>query len=75
MPYYLFEFNQLLSLLSEFVQYFGSLLALLSIPVPVGIIGAWRWGIWMFRKGIGFFYRPERVTGYTDHNEPSHPCL
>jgi len=65
MPHYLFEFNQLLSLLSEFVQYFGSLLALLSIPVPVGIIGAWRWGIWMFRKGIGFFYRPERVTGYT----------
>ena len=26
--------------------------------IPVGIIGIWRWMVWLFRKLLGLLYRP-----------------
>jgi hyaluronan synthase len=37
------------------------LTALLAFFLPLGIVGAWRWGAWAMKKIIGLFYRP--VTG------------
>lgn len=42
---------------------FGGLAAL-QIPAPVGVLGLWRWSIWLFRRFIGLFYRPQPVTGF-----------
>ena len=35
-------------------------LQLLAFYFPLGIIGAWRWGTWLFRKLISLLYRPSR---------------
>ena len=32
-------------------------LGVVAFYLPIGIIGVWRWGVWMFRKFVGFFYR------------------
>jgi cellulose synthase/poly-beta-1,6-N-acetylglucosamine synthase-like glycosyltransferase len=52
-----------------FVQHLYSLsldsLAALQIPLPVGLIGLWRWGVWLLRRYIGLFYRPEQPNGFT----------
>lgn len=39
-------------------------LAALQIPAPVGMLGLWRWSIWLFRRLIGLFYRPQPATGF-----------
>jgi cellulose synthase/poly-beta-1,6-N-acetylglucosamine synthase-like glycosyltransferase len=64
MSHYFMEFKQLYLLLLELFHYFIYNINLLDIPVPVGIIGGWRWSIWLFRKTIGFFYRARPATGY-----------
>ncbi len=33
-------------------------LVMLLFYLPIGIIGAWRWGVWLFRRVVGRFYRP-----------------
>ncbi len=33
-------------------------LAILIFYFPLGIIGAWRWGVWLFRRLVTLFYRP-----------------
>lgn len=53
-----------LPLVQFFAQFWYWILAL-SIPLPIGIIGAWRWGIWLFRRLIGMWYRPMEPNGYT----------
>lgn len=43
----------------QWAAYLCSLLVYLTmIPAPIGIIGAWRWGVWGVRRCIGSFYRP-----------------
>ncbi len=53
-----------LPLVQFFVQFWYFIVAL-GIPLPIGIIGAWRWGIWLFRRLIGMWYRPMEPNGYT----------
>lgn len=50
----------------QWATYLCSLLVYLTmIPVPIGLIGAWRWGVWGVRRWIGTFYRPRPpVRGY-----------
>jgi hyaluronan synthase len=36
----------------------------LGIPLPVGLIGGWRWSVWLFRRLIGLFYRPLPPNGF-----------
>ena len=33
-------------------------LAILLFYLPLGIIGAWRWGVWLFRRLVSVAYRP-----------------
>lgn len=33
-------------------------LVILMFYLPLGIIGAWRWGVWLFRRSVRVFYRP-----------------
>lgn len=33
--------------------------------VPLGIIGAWRWGMWLYKKIVGWFYRPNTTPFQT----------
>ncbi len=51
-------------LLQWFAQFWVYILAL-GIPLPIGIIGAWRWSVWMLRRVIGAWYRPTPPNGYT----------
>ena len=48
----------------HFVDFLTITLATLQIPLPVGILGVWRWGVWLFRRFIGLFYYPQEPTGY-----------
>jgi len=36
----------------------NDLLVILMFYLPLGIIGAWRWGVWLFRRLVRVFYRP-----------------
>lgn len=54
-------FNVLLQLLTQ-LQTLGNLVLLL---IPVGIIGFWRWGLWLIRKLVGLRYHPLQPSGYT----------
>ncbi len=54
-------FNLLIQLLTQ-LQNLGNLLVLL---IPVGIIGFWRWGLWLVRKIVGLRYKPLLPSGYT----------
>ena len=36
----------------------NDLLVILMFYIPLGIIGAWRWGVWLFRRLVRVFYRP-----------------
>lgn len=54
-------FNLLIQLLTQ-LQNLGNLLVLL---IPVGIIGFWRWGLWLVRKLVGLRYKPLMPSGYT----------
>lgn len=35
---------------------------LLPFYLPLGIIGIWRWSVWLFRRIVSFFYRPPEGT-------------
>ncbi|CAN5681313.1 hypothetical protein BH10CHL1_BH10CHL1_35990 [soil metagenome] len=61
---HLLEFKQIYLSLVDLFHYVIYNISLLDIPLPVGIIGGWRWSIWLFRKTIGLFYRPQPATGY-----------
>jgi len=54
-------FDVLLQLLAQ-LQTLGNLVLLL---IPVGIIGFWRWGLWLIRKLVGLRYHPLQPSGYT----------
>ncbi|MCB0063929.1 MAG: glycosyltransferase, partial [Caldilineaceae bacterium] len=59
------EFGNLFELLVQLftqIQNLGNLVVLL---IPVGIIGFWRWGLWLVRKIVGARYRPLVPSGYT----------
>ncbi len=34
------------------------LTSLLLFYLPLGIVGAWRWGAWVLKRTVGIFYRP-----------------
>lgn len=36
------------------------LTSLLLFYLPLGIVGLWRWGTWLMRRAIGWFYQPDR---------------
>ena len=38
--------------------------SLLLFYLPLGVVGLWRWGTWLVRRGIGWFYRPD-MHNYT----------
>lgn len=41
----------------------------LILYIPLGIVGAWRWGVWLWQKVLSFFYRPTPVN--TEQIRPS----
>ena len=47
-----------LDLLHHYSQY-------ILFYAPLGIIGIWRWGVWIIRKVISFFYRAPKGTYQT----------
>lgn len=65
MPTLPFGLDQLCTPLAQFFVQFGYLIGYLGIPLPIGIIGAWRWGVWLLRRLIGMWYRPQEPNGYT----------
>ncbi len=42
----------------EFINRIDQYLYELVFLLPISVIGAWRWGVWLFKKLIGTFYRP-----------------
>src|SRR3989338_3011828 len=28
--------------------------------IPLGLIGVWRWGVWLTKKSVGLFYKPKK---------------
>ena len=53
------EFRQLLETVLQLISQLGNVGNLIILLIPVGIIGAWRWGVWLMRKLIGARYRPQ----------------
>lgn len=64
MPHLLDSFGQLIALATELLHRLWLLFLYLDIPIPLGIIGAWRWGIWGLRRFIGQWYRAQPPNGY-----------
>ena len=58
------EFQQLLSVFGELSTQLQSVANLLILLIPVGIVGAWRWGVWLLRKLLGWRYKPIVPKGY-----------
>ena len=48
--------------METFIEFFKNSSQLLFFYIPIGIIGVWRWGVWIFRKVISLFYRPPKGT-------------
>ena len=65
MPTLPFDLDQSCLPLVQFFAHFWYFVVALGIPLPIGVIGAWRWGIWFFRRLIGMWYRPMEPNGYT----------
>lgn len=42
----------------DFLNQLDHYLYELIFLLPISVIGAWRWGTWLFKKLVGFFYRP-----------------
>ncbi len=64
MPHLFDSFSQLIDLIPELARQLWALLLYLDIPIPLGIIGAWRWGIWGLRRFIGSWYSAQEPNGY-----------
>jgi N-acetylglucosaminyltransferase len=51
------------SLVLEISEFFGyvaiNYYQLIWIYIPLGIIGVWRWSVWVFKKSTSFLYRPK----------------
>ncbi len=43
-----------------------SILLNLAILTPIGVIGIWRWSVWLLKKAMGSFYRPFKGTYTAD---------
>ncbi|MEZ4735123.1 MAG: glycosyltransferase [Caldilineaceae bacterium] len=65
MPTLPFGLDQLCSPLAQIFAQTWYLIVYLGIPLPIGMIGAWRWSVWMLRRLIGMWYRPQAPNGYT----------
>ena len=59
------EFQRLFNLIIELFTQLQSLGNIVVVLIPVGIIGFWRWGVWLIRKIVGSRYRPLAPSGYT----------
>jgi hyaluronan synthase len=59
------EFQRLIHLLYQLFTQLQSLGNILVVLIPVGVIGFWRWGVWLVRKIVGSRYRPLTPSGYT----------
>ena len=46
----------------EIENYIAQNIDLFRFYLPLGIIGVWRWGVWLFKETVALFYRPD--TGY-----------
>src|SRR5680860_866166 len=46
--------------ISEFFGYVAiNYYQLIWIYIPLGIIGLWRWSVWVFKKSTSFLYKPK----------------
>lgn len=64
MPTLPFNLDLYCSPLIQFFIHAWYFIAALGIPLPIGIIGGWRWGVWLLRRIVGLWYRPTPVNGY-----------
>lgn len=65
MPILPFGLDQLCTPLVQFFVQFWYFIGYLGIPLPIGMIGAWRWGVWLLRRLVGMWYHPQAANGYT----------
>lgn len=65
MPTLPFDLDLYCSPLVQFFVQAWYFIVALGIPLPIGIIGGWRWGVWLLRRIVGIWYRPTPLNGYT----------
>lgn len=65
MPTLPFNLDLYCSPLIQFFVHSWYFIVALGIPLPIGIIGGWRWGVWMLRRIVGIWYKPTPPNGYT----------
>lgn len=65
MPTLPFDLDLYCSPLVQFFVHVWYFVAALGIPLPIGLIGGWRWGVWMLRRLVGIWYRPTPPNSYT----------
>ena len=64
MPPLFLGFELFIALVDQLFRQFAGLWTYLGIPIPIGVIGLWRWSVWLLRRFIGHFYRAQEPTGY-----------
>jgi len=46
----------------------GELARYILLLLPIGVIGLWRWGVWLLKKICASFYRPLKITNSSHYN-------
>ena len=64
MPPLLPGVDQLASVSAQLLLQLWHYIVLLGIPLPIGFIGVWRWGVWLLRRIIGLWYRPRKPNNF-----------
>lgn len=58
------EVQKLVKVLGELYLALQGVGGILFLLIPIGTVGAWRWGIWFLRRLVGSFYRPQTPNGF-----------
>lgn len=49
----------------QFISWLSETIFQLYLLIPVGLIGLWRWGVWLLRQLLGIRYQPTESSDYT----------
>ncbi|HRW04102.1 MAG TPA: glycosyltransferase [Caldilineaceae bacterium] len=64
MPFPSDSLEHIVIVITELFRLIWAFFLYLHIPIPIGLIGGWRWSIWGLRRLIGHWYRAQEPNGY-----------
>lgn len=58
------ELQKLFKVLGELYMALQGVGGILFLLIPIGSVGAWRWGVWLLRRLVGSFYQPQAPNDF-----------